>query len=70
MDNTTTWTVGVLCSGAERTLALAGGVENQPCRGDRDAAGALVVAATDRGRQEYRLTVADTCVIVVPGLTE
>ncbi|MFB9744777.1 hypothetical protein ACFFOU_26990 [Pseudonocardia sulfidoxydans] len=62
--------MGVLHRGAENTVALDDGIE--PSRGEAiDAAsGALVVAASERGRHEYRLTVADTQIIVVPGLTE
>lgn len=33
------------------------------------AVDALVVVASDRGRQECRLTVADTQMIIFPGLT-
>lgn len=60
----------MLPAGAENVLALAGGIEASRADAIEAASGALVVAAADRGRAEYRLTVADTRIIVVPGLTE
>jgi hypothetical protein len=66
----TTWTLGVLSSGAENVQQLAGGTELTRAGAVEAASDALVVAAMDRGRQEYRISVADTRIVVRPGLTE
>lgn len=65
-----TWTLGVLAAGAENVVPLAAGRERTRAVAVEAASDALVVAAIERGRQEYRLTVADTQMIVFPGLTE
>lgn len=66
----TTWTLCVLSTGAEDVQPLAGGTAPTRAGAVEEASGALVVAATDRGRQEYRISLADTQIIVRPGLTE
>lgn len=66
----TTWTLGVLSAGVENVQYLAGGSAATRAGAVEAASDALVVAAMDRGRQEYRIRVADTHVVVVPGLTE
>lgn len=66
----TTWTVGVLSAGAENVQHLAGGTAATRAGAAEAASDALVSAAMDRGRQEYRIRVADTHIVVVPGLTE
>lgn len=66
----TTWTLGVLSVGAENVQDLAGGIAATWAGAVEAASDALVVAATDRDRQEYRVHIADTLIIVVPGLTE
>lgn len=65
-----TWTLGVLSSGAENVRPLAGGTTATQEEAIGAASDALVVAAMDRGREEYRVTVADTLIGVIPGLTE
>lgn len=65
-----TWTVGVLTTGVENVQPLAGGTAATQAEAIEAASDALVVAAMDRGRQEYRVCVADTLVGFVPGLTE
>lgn len=65
-----TWTLGVLCAGAENVQTLAGGTAATRTDAVGAASDALVAAAMDRGRQEYRVRVADTLVVVTPGLTE
>ncbi|MCW2899261.1 MAG: hypothetical protein JWO67_1526 [Streptosporangiaceae bacterium] len=64
------WTLGVLSAGAETVQPLAGGTEATWAGAIETASDALVVAAMDRGRQEYRVCVADTVIGVLPGLTE
>lgn len=64
------WTLGVLAVGAENVLPLTGGAAATRAEAIEAASGALVVAVSDRGRAEYRLTIADTHLIVIPGLTE
>lgn len=66
----TTWTLGVLSAGAENVQPLEGGVAATRERAVELASDALVVAAMERGRQEYRISVAGTLIIVRPGLTE
>jgi len=53
----------------ENVEPLAGGKQHTIGAAVAAATDALVVAARARGRQEYRITLADTSVIVVPGLT-
>ena len=65
-----TWTVGVLTTGVENVQPLAGGIAATRAEAIEAASDALVVAAMDRGRQEYRVCVADTLIGVVPGVTE
>ena len=64
------WTLGVLSAGAENVQLLAGGTSATWAEAIGAASDALVVAAMDRGRQEYRVCVADTMIGVLPGLTE
>jgi len=63
------WTVGVLPAGVENVQVLAAGVggENRASAVDM-ASGALIVAAADRGRAEYRVSLAGTELMVIPGL--
>jgi hypothetical protein len=49
---------------------LAGGTSATRAGAVEAASDALVVAAMDRGREEYQVHVADTLIVVVPGLTE
>lgn len=65
-----TWTLGVLSAGAENVQPLAGGTAATEVEAVEAASDALVVAAMDRGRQEYRVCVADTMIGVLPGLTD
>lgn len=65
-----TWTLGVLAPGVENVQPLAGGSAATRRGAIQAASEALVVAAMDRGRQEYRVIVADTQIGVIPGLTE
>lgn len=65
-----TWTLGVLSAGAENVQHLSDGTATTRAGAVEAASDALVVAVIDRGRQEYRLRVADTLIGVVPGLTE
>jgi hypothetical protein len=65
-----TWTLGVLSAGAENVQPLTGGTASSEAGAIEAASDALVVAAMDRGRQEYRVCVADTMIGVLPGLTE
>ena len=48
---------------------VAGGAEGSPAAAVAAAGDALVAAAGRCGRREYRLTVAGTRMILVPGLT-
>lgn len=63
------WWVGVLPAGVENVQTVAAGEETSREAAIDAAVDALVVVALDRGRQEYRLTVADTQMIIFPGLT-
>lgn len=63
------WWVGVLPAGVENVQTVAAGEETSRAAAIDAAVDALVVVALDRGRQEYRLTVADTQMIIFPGLT-
>jgi len=65
-----TWTLGLLAAGVENVQPLAGGAAATRAGAVEAASDALVVAAMDRGRQEYRIRVADTLIGVIPGLTE
>ncbi|MBW0092645.1 hypothetical protein I4I73_13055 [Pseudonocardia sp. KRD-184] len=65
-----TWTVGVLSAGVENVQPLAGGNAPTQAGAIEAASDALVVAAMDHGRQEYRVCVANTLIGVIPGLTE
>lgn len=64
-----TWWVGVLPSGVENVQTVASGSEETREAAAEAAVDALVVVAADRGRQEYRLRVAGTELMVLPGLT-
>lgn len=69
---TATWTLGVLPDWAENVVALDSGQEATTAAAMSAASASLldaVVAAGRDGRQEYRLTVADIQMIVIPGLT-
>jgi hypothetical protein len=66
----TLWTLRVLGAGSENLQLLAAGTARTWAGAVAAASDALVVAAMDRGRQEYRIDVADTRAIVVPGLTD
>ncbi|AEA26499.1 hypothetical protein Psed_4340 [Pseudonocardia dioxanivorans CB1190] len=63
------WSVGVLATGAENTVTVRGGAESTVAAAWATATAALVRAVEQWGRQEYRLTVAGTPVMVMPGLT-
>jgi hypothetical protein len=63
------WWVGVLPAGVENVQTVAAGEEISRVAAIDAAVDALVVVALDRGRQEYRLAVADTKMIIFPGLT-
>lgn len=65
-----TWTLAVLSAGVENVQQLAAGAAATYAEAVGEASDALVVAAMDRGRQEYRVRVADTHIVVRPGLTE
>lgn len=64
------WTLGVLPAGIENVQHLTCGAADTRAGAVEEASDALVVAAMDRGRQEYRIRVADTLIVLVPGLTE
>lgn len=64
------WTVGVLPAGVENVQMLAAGVGESREAAIGAASDALVVAATERGRAEYRVSVADTEMMLIPGLTD
>lgn len=64
------WTVGVLPAGVENVQPLASGVEESQAAAIDEASDALVVAVADRGRAEYRVSVAGAEVMVIPGQTE
>lgn len=66
----TTWAVGVLDTGAENVQHLAGGASTTRAGATEAASDALVVAAMERGRHEYRVRLAGTTIVVIPGLTE
>lgn len=72
-DVDTPWTVHVLPSGAENLIALGSGREATRAAAAAAATDTLVRCAAalgKSGRQEYRLTVGHTPMIVMPGLTE
>lgn len=64
------WTVGVLPAGVENVQPLASGVGESRAAAIEEASDALVVAAADRGRAEYRVSVAGAEMMVIPGLTD
>ncbi len=64
------WTVGVLPVGVENVQTVASGVEESRAAAIVEASGALVVAVADRGRAEYRISVAGAEMMVIPGLTD
>ncbi|GEL20204.1 hypothetical protein [Pseudonocardia asaccharolytica] len=66
----TTWRLGVLPGGVENVVVLAGGHQATDAGALAAAADALHTAAARLGRREYRVTVGDTEIIVIPGLTE
>jgi len=63
-----TWTVGVLAAGAENVEQLARGAETTIEAARASAADAVAVAAATRGREEYRVTIAGTHMMIMPGL--
>lgn len=63
-----TWRVGVLAAGAESVRSLAEGIEPTAAEAVRAATNALVEAARSAGRQEYRIEVGRTQIMVLPGL--
>lgn len=65
----TTWTLGVLTVGVENVQHLADGHAGTRAGAVEAASDALVVAAMERGRERYRISVADTQFVVRPGLT-
>lgn len=60
----------MLSPGEENVQPLAGGTAATWASAIESASDALVAAAMDRGRQEYRVIVADTLIGVIQGLTE
>jgi hypothetical protein len=52
----------------ESVQQLANGVGESRAAAGEAASGALVVAAADRGRADYRVSVAGAEMIVIPGL--
>lgn len=64
------WTVGVLPTGVENVQPVASGVGASRAAAIEEASGALVVAVADRGRAEYRVSVAGAEMMVIPGLTD
>jgi hypothetical protein len=64
-----TWSVGVLPSGVENVQMVAAGEEATEEAAIDAASRALVAVADDRGRREYRVVVAGTRMVVLPGLT-
>lgn len=64
------WTVGVLPAGVENVQPLASGVGESRAAAIEEASGALIAAAADRGRAEYRVSVAGAEMMVIPGLTD
>lgn len=65
----TTWTLGVLTAGVENVQLLADGTAGTRAGAVEAASDALVVAAMERGRERYRISVAGTRFVVRPGLT-
>jgi hypothetical protein len=65
-----TWSVGVLPAEVENVEMVAAGEEPSVEAAIEAASEAFAVLATDRGRAEYRLTVAGTEMIVFPGLID
>lgn len=65
-----TWSVGVLPPGVENVETVAAGEEPTVEAAIEAASDAFAVVAADRGRAEYRLAVAGTELIVLPGLTD
>lgn len=64
-----TWRLSVLAAGAENAQHVAGGAEDTAAAAAVAAADALIAVAEERGRQEYRLTVGTTQLVLTPGLT-
>ena len=60
----------MLSPGEENVQPLAGGTAATWASAIESASDALVAAAMDRGRQEYRVIVAETLIGVIQGLTE
>jgi len=60
----------VLPSGAENVQTVAAGQEATAEAAIGSASDALVVVASDRGMEEYRVTVAGVEMIFFPGLTD
>jgi hypothetical protein len=64
------WTIGVLAAGVENVQPLASGVGQSRTAAVEAASDALVMLAADRGRAEYRVSVAGAEMMVIPGLTD
>lgn len=64
------WRLSVLAAGTENAQHVAGGAEDTVGAAAAAAAAALVAVAEEGGRQEYRLTVGATEMVVTPGLAE
>lgn len=59
----------MLTAGVENVQHLADGTAGTRAGAVEAASDALVVAAMERGRERYRISVADTQLMVRPGLT-
>lgn len=68
--NNRRWAIGVLAAGAENVQRLSAGEETTEQAAIEAASDAAVLAAMDRGREEYRITVAGTEMMLTPGLTD
>lgn len=66
----TTWALGVVAAGTQDVQPLAGGVEESVTAAREAAGDALVLAALGRGRQQFRLRLAGTDLMVLPGSSE
>ncbi|WP_300011084.1 hypothetical protein [Pseudonocardia sp.] len=65
-----TWRVGVLLDGTENVRTLAVGSSDTVAEAVSAATDALVCAALAHGRHEYRVAVAGTEIIIMPGLDQ
>lgn len=60
----------MLPAGVENVEPVASGVGESRAAAVEAASDALVVVAADRGRAEYRVSVAGAEMMVIPGLTD